>query len=406
MIVKKFQGRTEEEALLAAKAELGSNAVVLNVKELKQRGIFRLFKKDKVEITAALEEQEFVKGEIKKPVFDKQVSDTTEVAEPTEIEKKLDSLHMLLQNQMDKERTAAKELSKTLEDNSEVSSSSVHYGENGNLTDNGENSNFKFLQLIYNKLIDNEVDEKYANGIIGDIESSIKKESNIDSLLAGVYQKIILKLGKPETIKLEDKPKIVFFIGPTGVGKTTTLAKLASKFNLEEHKKVAFITADTYRIAAVEQLNKYAAILGIPVSVIYDASELEGALNEYTNFDLIMIDTAGRSHKEDDKMLEIVDLVNRTNELSDKFDVEVYLTLSITTKYKDLVRITESYSEIKDYRILFTKLDETCSLGNILNVKLLTGASLSYTTSGQNVPDDIEVINEQALAKLLLGGNE
>lgn len=400
MIVKKFTGKTEEEAILAAKEELGSNAVVLNVKKLKQRGIFRLFKKDKVEITAALEEKEFVKDEIQRPTFDKTVGSESaeESAKTTAIEEKLDSLHILLKNQMEKEKSSARELERTLEqeDNNSAGESFEHK----------DNSNFKFLQLIYNKLIDNEVDEKYANSIIGDIESSLKKESNIDSLLAGVYQKIILKLGKPETIKLGEKTKIVFFIGPTGVGKTTTIAKLASRFKLEEHKKVAFITADTYRIAAVEQLKTYASIIDCPVNVIYDTSELEGTLKELTDFDLIMVDTAGRNHKSDDKMLEIVDMIAKAEELSDKFDIEVYLTLSITTKYKDLVRITEGYSEIKDYRILFTKLDETYALGNILNVKLLTGASLSYTTSGQNVPDDIEVINEQALAKLLLGGND
>ena len=400
MIVKKFTGATETEAVLAAKEELGSNAVVLNVKTLKQRGIFRFFRKDKVEITAALEEKEFVKDEIHKPdgLVKNDGGRAGDEKLQTAIEEKLDSLHVLLKNQMEKEKNTARNLEKTLNDDAAVQQSEAD--------EHKDSSNFKFLQLIYNKLIDNEVDEKYANSIIGDIENSLKKESNIDSLLAGVYQKIILKLGKPETIKLGDKPKVVFFIGPTGVGKTTTIAKLASKFKLEEKARVAFVTADTYRIAAVEQLNTYASIIDCPVNVIYDPSELEGTLNGFSDYNLIMVDTAGRSHKADEQMAEIVDLVNRTNTLTDKFDIEVYLTLSITTKYKDLVKITEGYSEIKDYRILFTKLDETCALGNILNVKLLTGASLSYTTSGQNVPNDIEVINEQALAKLLLGGND
>ncbi|MGN0481668.1 MAG: flagellar biosynthesis protein FlhF, partial [Lachnospiraceae bacterium] len=283
MIVKKFTGATETEAVLAAKEELGSNAVVLNVKTLKQRGIFRLFKKDKVEITAALEEKEFVKDEIHKPAgFSKAAgSEADDEKVQTAIEEKLDSLHVLLKNQMEKEKSMAVKLERTLEEE-QAAGREEH------------SDNFKFLQLIYNKLIDNEVDEKYANSIIGDIEGSLKKESNIDSLLAGVYQKIILKLGKPETIKLGDKPKVVFFIGPTGVGKTTTIAKLASKFKLEEKAKVAFITADTYRIAAVEQLNTYASIIDCPVSVIYDPSELEGALNGFADYNLIMVDTAGR----------------------------------------------------------------------------------------------------------------
>lgn len=103
-----------------------------------------------------------------------------------------------------------------------------------------ENVNYKFLQLIYNKLIDNEVDSRYADEIIGEIENSLKKESNLDSILSAVYQKIILKLGKPKTITLGDKAKVIFFIGPTGVGKTTTIAKIASSFKIEKEAKVAF----------------------------------------------------------------------------------------------------------------------------------------------------------------------
>ena len=128
--------------------------------------------------------------------------------------------------------------------------------------------------LIYNKLIDNEVDSRYADEIIGEIENSLKKESNLDSILSAVYQKIILKLGKPKTITLGDKAKVIFFIGPTGVGKTTTIAKIASSFKIEKEAKVAFITADTYRIAAVEQLNTYASIIDCPVSVVYSVEDM------------------------------------------------------------------------------------------------------------------------------------
>jgi flagellar biosynthesis protein FlhF len=255
-------------------------------------------------------------------------------------------------------------------------------------------------------LIDNDVDEKFANMIISEIEGSLKKESNIDNLLSGVYQKIILKLGEPQPITLGKKPKVAFFIGPTGVGKTTTIAKIASTFKLEHQAKVAFITADTYRIAAVEQLNTYGAIIDCPVDVVYSADEIEDCLKQYQAYNLILVDTAGRSHKNDEQMTEIIELIQRVADNQDIYDMEVFLTLSITTKYKDLVRITEAYKGVQDYKIIFTKLDETCCLGNILNLKLLTNASLSYTTSGQNVPNDIEVINEQGLAKQLLGGND
>lgn len=430
MIVKKFQAQTETEAILKAKEELGSSAVVLNVKTLKQRGVFRLFKKDSVEVTAALEEKDFINGiNSKKPTFADKEKERVSSGNDTmknitgdrpainlvadekldmggnaaNIEKKLDSLHSLLENQMSSR--PAHSNSQIIEDTGEEAATAEKDSDGKKIVRERENANFKFLQLIYKKMIDNEVDSRYADEIIGDIEASLKKESNIDSILAAVYQKIILKLGEPRTIKLGEKPKVIFFIGPTGVGKTTTIAKIASHFKLEKYTKVAFITSDTYRIAAVEQLNTYASIIDCPVSVAYSADEMDECLNEFKNYELILVDTAGRSHKSEEQMEELEELIARVGSRKDEFDYEIYLTLSVTTKYKDLINIAEKYEHIKDWAIIFTKLDETCCLGNMLNMKLFTGAPLSYTTSGQNVPNDIEVINEQGLAKLLLGGN-
>lgn len=409
MIVKKFQALTETEAVMKAKEELGSGAVVLNVKTLKQRGIFRLFRKDVIEVTAALEEKDFAQGisgnkhnfKSNAVVSSSSINMVADekldiVPESAVLEEKLDSLHNMLRNQLDKETDFEKAINDVTyskqEEKKEVKEK--------------ENSNFKFLQLIYTKLIDNDVNEKYANMIISEIEGSLKKESNIDNLLSGVYQKIILKLEEPKPITIGKKPKVAFFIGPTGVGKTTTIAKIASTFKLVHQTKVAFITADTYRIAAVEQLNTYASIIDCPVDVVYSVDEIEECLKRYQAYDLILVDTAGRSHKNDEQMTEIIELIQKVVDMQDIYDVEIFLTLSITTKYKDLVRITEAYKDVQEYKIIFTKLDETCCLGNILNLKLLTNAPLSYTTSGQNVPNDIEVINEQGLAKQLLGGND
>lgn len=443
MIVKKFQAPTETEAVLKARDELGSSAVVLNVKTLKQRGIFRLFKKDMVEITAAQEENEF-SGEKEKATasFDQIAGDTlsdkyaenkfsentvlssntgaysnrtvaartsTSYASDSDtavIEQKLDSLQQLLKSRMDQEYTVSREnTSYGNERKQDRVSVQEQYDEGKRIVQERENTNYKFLQLIYKKMLENDVDEKCADSIIGDIENSLKRESNIDSILSAVYQKVILKLGEPRTITLEEgRPKVVFFIGPTGVGKTTTIAKIASKFKLEEHAKVAFITSDTYRIAAVEQLNTYASIISCPVSVVYSADELEECLEEYKDYDLILVDTAGRSHKAEEQMDELASLIERTRQKSDEFDIDLYLTLSVTTKSKDLVSIVNRYQDIKDWAVIFTKLDETCSLGNILNIRMITDAPLSYTTSGQNVPNDIEVIDKQALAKQLLGG--
>ena len=227
--------------------------------------------------------------------------------------------------------------------------------------------------MVYRQLLDNEVDEKYANQIIGEVETSLKNESNIDSLLAGIYQKIILKLGQPKILEPEEKKtKLVFFMGPTGVGKTTTIAKLASHFKLERKLKVGLITCDTYRIAAVEQLRTYTNILEVPLHVVYTLEEFNEAVNGYVDYDMIFVDTAGRSHKNTEQCDEIKHIINDCA-ISENMEKEVFLVLSAVTKYRDLININEVYSSMEDYSLIFTKLDETTCLGNILNMKLHTG---------------------------------
>lgn len=405
MIVKKYTGKDETEAVMKAKDDLGSNAVVLNVRTMKQRGLAKVFKKDFVEITAALEEKDFAQNvNNNKPTFSRVSSeaikkqqsqinlladdraDTNAPKQSEILEKKLDSLHDMLRNQIVKEEET---------DKKEDVKPAVR-PEN--------NANFKSLKLIYNKLLENEVSEKYANTIINDIENSMKKESNLDSILASVYQKIILKFGEPEAIEDDDRRKIVFFIGPTGVGKTTTIAKLASDFKLTRSKSVAMITADTYRIAAVEQLNTYASILDVPVNVIYSPSEIVESIEELSDYQMIFVDTAGRSHKNTEQRDEIIEMISNVRNSDIDADIIIFLVMSVTTKYRDMVNICDAYKSLNSYRLLFTKLDETDSVGNILNIKLYTGAPISYTTCGQNVPDDIESVDVQKLAKSLLGG--
>ena len=411
MIVKKYTGSTETEAVMKAKEDLGPNAVVLNVKTMKQRGLAKLFKKNYVEITAALEEKEFAQSiNSRKPTFesvaknvadksasasriDLKADDNVKVQTPSKstevIEEKLDDIHKMIRNKMDKEKE--KEETETVEESKTQKPSH-------------SSANFKSLKLIYNKLLENEVDEKYANTIINDIESSLKKESNLDSILASVYQKIILKLGEPAVIDDTERKKVIFFIGPTGVGKTTTIAKIASDYKLNRNKKIAMITADTYRIAAVEQLNTYASILDVPVNVIYTPTEIVDNVKELEHNDMIFVDTAGRSHKNVSQRDEIIEMINLVKDADMALDIEIFLVLSVTTKYKDLVAIADAYKQLKDIRLLFTKIDETSALGNILNIRWYTDAPLSYATYGQNVPDDIEKLDVQKLAKNLLGG--
>ena len=164
---------------------------------------------------------------------------------------------------------------------------------------------------------------------------------------------------------------------------------------------MALVTSDTYRIAAVEQLKTYANILGVPLKVVYSSEEVEAIMEELEKYDLVLIDTAGRSHNNKEQREDL----HRLLKVVPEQEREVFLVLSATTKYRDLVKISQSYSEITKYSLIFTKLDETDAIGNIFNIRMLTGAPLSYMTWGQNVPDDIGKADAQKMAKQLLGGD-
>ena len=410
MIIKKFQGKTEAEAVESAKKELGDGIVIMNVRNVKKKGMFSFLKPQMVEVTVALEEEPVRPGTVPekdlnltdaianiRSVSEKalqqeaagkkeQGSQEEKHADSTVIEEKLDSLHFLLEQQMQKP-----EENKT-EDRAEAEEETPSEME-------------QFMKLLYNTMLENEVNEKYANQIIDEIEKSNKPNMPFDYALSNIYQKMILKFGKPAGITpAAQGPKMLFFIGPTGVGKTTTIAKLASEFKLNKGLKVALITADTYRIAAVEQLNTYAGILDVPVSVIFTPEELVEALNKYSDYDLILIDTAGRSHRNTEQVGELEQLLEVTEKAELDINIEKYLVMSATTKYRDLLNITDAYKDIKDFRLLFTKLDETNAYGNILNIRIHTGEPLSYITSGQAVPEDISVVDVQDLAKRLIIG--
>lgn len=426
MIIKKFQGNTETEAIMLAKEELGKDAIVMNIKTITPKGIYKLFRSPIVEITAAMDDTNLPSVEKKElvsektsPKFSAYVKDNSSdilqedkenstTVETSAIEKKLNSLQELLEKQLNESRTEQREdhTGQWEDHTKQWETHTKQWGEKEDIkADEKEtaNKNLSLIQLVYNQLLHNEVDEKFINQILGEIENKYKKDTTLDNLLANVYQKIILKLGQPKTIELEEnKTKVIFFIGPTGVGKTTTIAKIASTLKLNKKAKVAMVTSDTYRIAAVEQLRTYANILSVPMQVIYTPEEMETAREEFKDYDVVLVDTAGRSHKSAEQRTDLDKLIHSVEE-----DVrEVYLVMSATTKYADLVRITEAYSEIANYRVIFTKLDETGSIGNVLNIRMLTGADLSYTTCGQNVPDDIGKLDTQETAKQLLGGSD
>ncbi len=192
-----------------------------------------------------------------------------------------------------------------------------------------------------------------------------------------------------------NKLKAVALIGPTGVGKTTTIAKLAAHYSLVENKKVALLTVDTYRIAAVEQLKTYSQILDIPVAVAYSQSEVMPAIEQFADYDLILIDTAGRSQK---NIMQVGELKN----LLETLQCETLLVLSASTKEHDMLEAVKRFSAARVDRLIFSKLDETSSHGSLLNVADQSGIPLAYITTGQKVPEDIEVATGDRLAAMIL----
>ncbi len=414
MTINKYQGRTQEEAIRIAKEQLGENAVIMNVRPIKSKGLFHFLKDSAYEVTAAVEEQQPVAKssglaiqdninfsadeEIKIPIQPQETVARRETNRQAEVlkresqnrlEERIENIQDLLEKKL---APAETETAKSQSKREEKTAKMTKEQEEG----------MKFLKMIYGIMLENEINEKYANVILEDIEKVVRGGSSVDYILSSIYQKMILKFGQPRSIEFgEKKPKVVFFIGPTGVGKTTTIAKVASKFKLDAGKKVALLSADTYRIAAAEQLKTYANILDTPFSIVYAPEELNQAIAQLADYDLILVDTAGFSHKNMEQKDDIKKLVNS---LDKKYEKEVFLVVSATAKYKDLVNIADVYHDIADYKLIFTKLDETSAYGNLLNIRLYSGADLSYTTNGQNVPDDIELFHTQKIVKQLLGG--
>ncbi len=425
MIIKKYIGKTEEEAIALAKAELGDNVTIMNTKEVVPRGLYKFFRKPSVEVTAAVDEN--IKESSAEPVKEEKKEDIPDFSKLQQVlnekqfspapdsktaQKEAERERMLKNSQIIEEELTEQQNGKdsgndieqklnTLQDLLEKQMT-MGREEEKEEKERAVDKNQAYLDLIRKQLIDNEVEESYVEQILEEIEGTLKNNSTLDNILASVYQKIVLKIGSPHLIDLKTKrTRYIFFIGPTGVGKTTTIAKIASVMKLAKKSKVALITSDTYRIAAVEQLKIYSNILGIPLKVVYAAEEMEKVREELRGFDLVLVDTAGRSHNNQGQKEDLNNILKTVPD-SDK---EIFLVLSATTKYKDLVKIANTYSEICKYNLIFTKLDETDTIGNIFNMHILTRAPLSYTTCGQNVPNDIGKIDAQKIAKQLLGGN-
>lgn len=387
MRVKRYMGETVQEAMQKVKMDLGRDAIIISTRKVRKKGIAGFFIKPLIEVVATVDD------------YTKQEEKRSDITKKIEQEKENSTNNSSIENKR-------KDVFLNTDINMPMKNMQSEFSELKTMIDKVYNTikegDDKFSDLVkeyLNRLRKNEVEEEIISGIkkriSEDLTLQIQEDENI---VRNFIYNILLEYFPKENDGFNDSSKKVrIFVGPTGVGKTTTLAKLAAIFSLSKKKKVGFITSDTYRIAAVEQLRTYSEIINVPLSVIYSPLEFIDAVKKYKEKDIIMVDTAGRSHKDRYQLMELKPLLN------EDIDSQVYLVISATTKMADCKEIIDSYGFLKDYKLLFTKIDETSSFGIILNTAYLTKKPLSYFTVGQNVPDDIEVADVNKIINSLLG---
>jgi flagellar biosynthesis protein FlhF len=253
---------------------------------------------------------------------------------------------------------------------------------------------------VFTDMIEAEVDETVARQWIDRIRQSRDCHELTDPLLvkARVAQLLEDEIRVAGPIVTDaDKCRVVALVGPTGVGKTTTIAKLAANYRLREKRRVGLITVDTYRVAAVEQLRTYADIIDLPMEVVATPREMREAVARMSHLDLVLMDTAGRSPRDEIKIQELKSMLGEAE------PDDVHLVLSSTAGAKSLIGTTERFAEVGTTAILLTKLDEATSLGHLVSLVRECRLPISYLTDGQNVPDDIQVAERRRLAYTLLG---
>lgn len=342
-----------QEGMLIIKKELGPNAVIIESRKKRQKGIRGLFLPRVLEIMAAVDTHEE-----KQPVVAEQSENDGKIAD------EMNQLKQMMQSLISTQKSYLLE----------------------------EDSDTKYW---LNRLIENDVDRGYAEEILADIQNAAAGKKITPEVMEAM---ILNRLGKIiKTGQIPVKAKYISFVGPTGVGKSTTLAKLAANFTFQQGKKTAIITADTYRIGAVEQLKTYAEITGIPLEVVYTVEEMKETVEKLKDYDLVLIDTAGRSAK---NALHIAETAQYLNFL----DGVTFLVVSAATKLADLRQIAKAYKRSNYSSLVITKLDETEIYGTIFNACRLTSMPITYITTGQNVPDDLEAAKASELAEMVLGG--
>lgn len=367
MKIKRYIVDSLPQAIQQIRLELGENAVILNTNEKKTGGFLGLFKKKQLEVIAA-----------------------SEVANPTHEQKKEKQEEATVPTPMRTETEVLKRLSHMEEMLKNFSK------ENDSFTDSSAGK----LQKWIDRLEDQEVDKAVIQFIVKKVkaqnphleqQTELEIQEAVFSVLIQLFEDGISREG------LDPSVNIITLLGPTGVGKTTTIAKLASRQVLYQRKKVGFLTADTFRIAAVEQLKTYANILNIPIGVVESPRDFKVAFDHLKNCQMIFMDSAGRNYLEEQYIEEINDF------LSHSLKQENHLVLSMTSRWKDMQQIVERMKSVKIDKMILTKWDESTCYGAALNLLYHYPYPLSFLSMGQGVPEDIIVADPQFMAKKILG---
>ncbi len=388
MKVKKFTAESMAEAMKMVRNDLGNEAVILNSRIVFKGGFFGFFRKKNFEVIAAVDPQ-VVSNE--KPVY---------------MEKPKKALTSILQNGQQDDRTGGKqkdipssvilsdELLKEILSVKNLLKQSTSDG-SGAISAYPEPIQ-KLLRLMNEQEFSASLKEKFTAELL-DQWFKRTEQSPEQEMLAYFKREIQDFLSIFPFGGITFTKKFINVIGPTGVGKTTTLAKIAADCVLNHQKQVAFITTDTYRIAAIEQLKTYAQILNVPIEVCYSLADFQQAAVKFADYDVVLVDTAGRNFRTKEYVEDLLKVIDFTNEM------ETFLVLALTSRQKDMEEIYEQFSGIAIDRFIFTKADETSVYGSILNMIEKYKIGAAYVTTGQNVPDDMVIASPETITNLLLG---